>query len=131
MQGMNEYKEVVDFKGNKIEFPSNQVQLFLFVSLYCNHCVEFLPQINVLRSKVPNIQLVLFCNGDEEEHQDLSDYFHWDFPIVFIEPENATLTYDIETFPYMILIKQHQKVFATSLTEWEKYEELLIAECAV
>jgi len=125
------FKKIVDYKGNEIYFSNNKVQLFLFVSLFCNHCVEFLPEINVLRNKVPGIQLSLFCNGDEEELQGLSDYFQWDFPIVYLEPEDATLMYNVETFPYMILIKEHQKVLAASLTEWEKYEDELIAECTV
>lgn len=128
---MTDFASVVDFEGNETRFTDGRPQLFLFVSLFCNHCVEFLPQISVLRSKIPEMGLVLFCNGDEEEHRDLKAYFHWDFPIVYLEPEDATLTYDVESFPYMILVKNRQKVLGASLTEWEKYEDRLVSECLV
>ncbi|MEI0735610.1 MauE/DoxX family redox-associated membrane protein [Paenibacillus sp. JTLBN-2024] len=106
---MTDFLSVVDFEGNEIRFSDGRPQLFLFVSLFCNHCVEFLPQISVLQSKIPELGLVLFCNGDEEEHRDLKAYFQWDFPIVYLEPEDATLTYDVESFPYMILVKKSPK----------------------
>ncbi|MGQ8871297.1 TlpA family protein disulfide reductase [Paenibacillus sp. TSA_86.1] len=125
---MVSYSSVIDYKGNKINFSKEKCQLFLFVSLYCNHCVDFLPEITSLRNKIPNIEFVLFCNGDEEEHDGLIEYFNWDFPVVHIETEDATLMYDINTFPYFIFIKENQKVLGESLTKWEKYEHILLEE---
>jgi len=128
---MSTFSHIVDFEGNKVVLSSERPQLFLFVSLFCNHCVELLPQISILEKKIPGIELVLFCNGDEEEHRDLKEYFKWNFPIVYMEPEDAILEYDVQSFPYMILIRNQQKVLGASLTEWDKYENLLISECTV
>lgn len=121
-----DYSKVLDYKGNEISLIEDKLHLFLFVSLFCNHCVEFLPEINTIKNKIPEIQLILFCNGDEEEHSELSKYFRWDFPIVYMQPEDATLIYDVEKFPYMILIKENKKMLGASLTEWEVYENQII-----
>ncbi|MGN7350502.1 TlpA family protein disulfide reductase [Paenibacillus amylolyticus] len=121
------FSSVIDYKGKEIPFSKEKSQLYLFVSLYCNHCVDFLPEITDLRNKIPHIEFVLFCNGDEEEHDGLIEYFKWDFPVVHIDSEDATLMYDINTFPHFIYIKEHQRVLGDSLTKWEKYEHIILA----
>ncbi|MCR8842221.1 hypothetical protein NQ117_00850 [Paenibacillus sp. SC116] len=115
--------QFVDYKGNPILIQQHKLTALIFVSLYCSTCVEFLPDIATLTEEFPNIEVILFCNGTTDEHDEMINYFNWKFPIVFMEPVEADKRYQITEFPYMMLVNDEALVWKETI---EEVDELIV-----
>ncbi|MBD8500059.1 TlpA family protein disulfide reductase [Paenibacillus arenosi] len=117
--------QLEDYKGNPIMIQQHMSTVFIFVSLYCSYCVEFLPEIATLTEKCPDVDVILFCNGTIEEHDEMINYFDWKFPIVYMEPTEAERRYDVGEYPFIMLIKDGTCVLKESVEEFDEIVDIM------
>lgn len=75
----------------------------LFVSVYCSHCVDMLPDVSYLHSKL-GLQIVLFTNGNNQDIEEMVDYFKWQFPCISLDEELMESLFNVVVFPFLILL---------------------------
>jgi len=89
------------------------VALF-FVSLYCVHCVDLLPHLREIRES-HGIPIVLFSNGDDDDHEEMSKYFAWDIRTVSLDKDAMEEAYEVTAFPFCIVADETRRVAAKSV----------------
>lgn len=91
---------------------NHSAKLYLFTSMYCAYCIDLLPHISTIQEEFPSFSLYLFSTGDEEDHQNMREYFNWEFPIVHLDQSDMEAYASVTHLPYMILTDEKDKVMA-------------------
>ncbi|MCL9661777.1 redoxin domain-containing protein [Paenibacillus hunanensis] len=87
-----------NFNGENIALNSYTTPLlFIFVSLHCEHCVDLLPHIDVFKNKC---NIILFSNGDAEDHNEMQEYFQWNFPLISLSISEMKKIFEVEFLPF-------------------------------
>ncbi|MVO98601.1 TlpA family protein disulfide reductase [Paenibacillus lutrae] len=88
------------------------IHLLLYTSVHCVHCIDLLPHLNKIAENYPSFSIQLFSTGDEGDHQSMSDYFGWDFPIYSMDQSDMNAYFEVTFLPFMILVDQTGTVAA-------------------
>lgn len=88
---------------------SKQNSILFFLSTYCIHCVDLMPYINEINKKY-QLKAYLFSNGNEEDHNEMIEYFAWDFPIIQMEEAEMLEHFNVSILPYFMLINRNNHV---------------------
>ena len=88
-----------DFNGEYLTLNSyKKPTILIFVSLYCEHCVDLLPYIGLFKEQY---NMVLFSNGDKEDHQEMNEYFQWQFPLISMNINEMKEIFKVEFLPFV------------------------------
>jgi len=94
------------YSGESIPILGSVRQLLVFISVYCEHCIDLLPHLNTIRENHP-IQLSLFSTGDDDDHNEMAEYFNWSFPIFHMELQEMEHYFGIKKLPAVVIVNEH------------------------
>lgn len=80
----------------------------IFVSMHCVRCIELLPEIRSVR--LPNTSVIIFSTGNQEDHEQLDDFFQRKMKIVSLTSEQMERDFSVTTHPFCIVVDEHQQV---------------------
>ncbi|MFC5702309.1 TlpA family protein disulfide reductase [Cohnella faecalis] len=92
------------WNSTEVKLPITGTQVLFFISLHCTHCIDLTPSLSEIKQEFTNIDFVLFSTGDNEDNQEMSKYFNWEFPVVHLNQSGMELQFGINRLPYMILV---------------------------
>ncbi|RXZ78598.1 hypothetical protein EBB07_26165 [Paenibacillaceae bacterium] len=100
---------------------------YIFVSLYCERCVDLLPHLTEIQQKYP-FNYVLLTNGSEHDHREMADYFQWDCYIATISIEDMERHFNVSHTPCVIYADSSRQVAAKGIIyEAIDFERLIAA----
>ncbi|MEC0231973.1 MULTISPECIES: TlpA family protein disulfide reductase [Paenibacillus] len=91
---------------------ADAVNVLLFTSMHCVHCIDLLPHIQTMAENYPDFSFRLFSTGDEEDHRSMSEYFKWEFPVYSMDQSDMEAYFAITFMPFMMLADRAKTVVA-------------------
>ncbi|WP_334072204.1 MULTISPECIES: hypothetical protein [Paenibacillus] len=101
--------EYVDQSGKTLSMhsiPGRKV--LLFISMHCIRCLELVPELQQIHR--PSVRFILFSTGSDEDHKELAEFLQWKWPILSLSPEQMEKDFLIRTFPFGLVVDEHQRV---------------------
>ncbi|MDQ0089833.1 CheY-like chemotaxis protein [Paenibacillus anaericanus] len=83
-------------------------KVLIFVSMHCVRCIELLPEIRTVR--LPNTSVIIFSTGNQEDHEQLDDFFQRKMKIVSLTSVQMEQDFSVTTHPFFIVVDEHQQV---------------------
>ncbi|WP_201716132.1 TlpA family protein disulfide reductase [Rossellomorea arthrocnemi] len=96
-----------DFNREQVIFKGNCI--FVFVSNYCAHCIDLLPELQGI-SDAGNSKLILFSTGDISDNEEMHKYFNWNFQVVQLNEDEMEKYFGVVTLPFCMIINKNQVV---------------------
>jgi thiol-disulfide isomerase/thioredoxin len=102
----------------------------MFISMHCTFCIDLLPHIASMMQEHPSLSFRLFSTGDEEDHQSMTEYFGWDFPIVHMDQSDMEAYLSVTYLPFMILTDDKGTVASKGVVYNDADFRLLVKGCS-
>ncbi|MNO64100.1 hypothetical protein D3C76_548220 [compost metagenome] len=102
--------KIEEFKLTKL--TASKHYAFIFISLHCMRCIEFIPFLSDLKVKYDNIEIFLMSTGENKENEELMKYYSWEFQIFHMNEENMLLFFNVDTPPFVIIVNSQGLVMA-------------------
>lgn len=83
----------------------NMTAIF-FTSVYCVRCIDLLPHINKIKKK-HHLDIVLFSTGEHDDHEEMIDYFNWDFPVISLDQNEMIELFNLKGTPFCFLVNEN------------------------
>lgn len=93
----------LDFNKKEFIFKEDNY-ILIFISNYCIHCIDLLPELSKIEAKYTSYQIVLFSTGDNQENNDIDEYFKWQFPIISLSEEEMEKYFKVTILPFCIIL---------------------------
>lgn len=119
------YSRVIEAQKN---LDGVTINVVLFVSMHCVHCIDLLPCINTMKSNHPSYSFSLFSTGDEEDNQSMIDYFEWEFPVYSFDLSDMEDDYQVTYLPYVVLTDNQGQVIGKGVIYSAEEFELMVRD---
>jgi len=119
--------KMTNWNGDEMELRTFEGRkMLIFLSLYCSHCVDFLPQLTEIMAGYP-MNYLLFTDGDDSDHSEMADYFHWDIPMISMSASAMEKELSISKTPFLIYLSEKNIVLNKGVVDcfpdFEKFLE--------
>lgn len=101
---MNLETNYFDIYGKEVRLENNSNYILIFVSNYCVHCIDLLPEIEKISKDFPEYELIIFSTADVEENIEILEYFKWTFPIINLSENEMEKYFSVVKLPFCIVM---------------------------
>lgn len=85
-------------------------KVLFFISLHCVRCIDLLPEIKKVRE--PNTEIIIFYSGNEEDQQELAQFYQQKISIVSLSREQALHDFQVQDYPFCVVADANHYIYS-------------------
>lgn len=102
-------RDYIDQRGNDLNLHSiRERKVLLFISMHCVRCMELVPELQQIH--MPQIRLILFSTGSDEDHNELDEFLQRKWPIISLSSELMEQDFLIRSHPYGLVADDNNQI---------------------
>ncbi|WP_186380997.1 peroxiredoxin [Paenibacillus xylanexedens] len=105
----------LNWDGTKLKIVPQRFTAYFFITLHCVYCIDLIPYLNEIKQRYLDVDIVLLSSGSQEDHKEMVEYFHWDFPVIEMEKLEMHKHFDVTMHPYMIIVDADRIIHSSTV----------------